>query len=443
MVKTRFWLIGLVLISAAVAQTWQTGPVSGFMYTRFDGEYFPGTNKVYFLGGRLADASTSGVIWSYDPVAQTYANTGAVMPKPISNYDICLLQDNYNLMAGDTYGLYIVGGRLGVSPNNNTDSLQIYYPRSNTARVLPTDPFPGRAGGVIPSAMACIVRENKMYVYGGFNATSYTLSNQTWVFDPLASAGSRWTQLGNISTVRAYIIAAAVDSFIYAIGGDTFDGTNLLPRRYCQKLNTRNAGAGWSNFTLIPKTIDESRAYGFDSGSPYGYAQKIIIAGRGCWAAESAECFIYNAASDVWSTFPSLNQARRNHAGAFIPGSAGSNGVPGIWVWGGRQGSDSNILTISEFIQLTMTSIGDNLGYGKHSAMAIAPNPSRGAVTVRYSLPTREPVALRVFDVRGGTVAADQSDNGCFMLKELPVGVYLVRLEAKGYTEEQKLVVVK
>src|SRR5512139_2554593 len=34
--------------------TWSWGPLWTTNYTRFDGEYFPGTNKVYFLGGRVA-----------------------------------------------------------------------------------------------------------------------------------------------------------------------------------------------------------------------------------------------------------------------------------------------------------------------------------------------------------------------------------------------------
>ncbi|MEO0080650.1 MAG: hypothetical protein ABIK44_08260, partial [candidate division WOR-3 bacterium] len=136
------WLVAaLSLVGAAFGQDWQNGPATGFRYWRFDGEFFPQTGKVYFLGGRLSNGNTDGSIWSFDPVTGAYVDLGVDMPKPVSNYDICYLRDDYNLPAGDTYGLYIFGGRLGVSPNNPTDTVQVYYPVSNTARVLPTDPF--------------------------------------------------------------------------------------------------------------------------------------------------------------------------------------------------------------------------------------------------------------------------------------------------------------
>ena len=146
--------VGVMLLLAAanvaVAQTWVNGPVTGFGYWRFDGEYFAGTGKVYFLGGRLTDLSTSGAVWSFDPIAGTYAATGATMPTPISNYDICMLRDDYNLPAGDTYGL--TSSRDASTVARTPTWSKPYYPRSNTVRTISTDPFPGLISGNIQRA---------------------------------------------------------------------------------------------------------------------------------------------------------------------------------------------------------------------------------------------------------------------------------------------------
>lgn len=86
------WLAGKV----PDASTWSWGPLWTTNFTRFDGEYFPGTNKVYFLGGRLADGTTSGAVWSYDPATRTYADMSVALQTPISNYDVVYLRDNYS-----------------------------------------------------------------------------------------------------------------------------------------------------------------------------------------------------------------------------------------------------------------------------------------------------------------------------------------------------------
>ena len=67
----------LVLCATALGQSWQDGPPSPFQFCRFDGEYFPTTNRVYFLGGRIGLATTSGRVWSYKPDSGTYHDMGA------------------------------------------------------------------------------------------------------------------------------------------------------------------------------------------------------------------------------------------------------------------------------------------------------------------------------------------------------------------------------
>ncbi len=350
---------GFLLVGIAAGQDWETGPQSSFAYSRFDGEYFPRTAKVYFLGGRIGYLTTLGDIYSYTPLTGEYADVGVDMPLAVSNYDVCLLRDDHDTLNGDTFGLYIVGGRYDAAPNY-IDSVQVYYPTSNTAEILHTDAFPGRAGGEVTVAHSAIVRDNILYAMGGFSQVSHATSPQTWSFDPLATAGTRWSQLADMPLARAYSILAIVDSFLYACGGDTvvpgYTGDSLVPQAQCQRINFNDTAAGWSLVADMPVGNSQARAFGFDSDKPGDFAGNIIIAGRGVWPYESTNCYIYFTASDSWDSFPRLAQARRNHAGVFIPAEAGGTGVPGIWVFGGRQTQDTLCLQISEYYAIDIPS---------------------------------------------------------------------------------------
>ncbi|MCX6844055.1 MAG: hypothetical protein NTX53_17470 [candidate division WOR-3 bacterium] len=354
--NTVLALAGITLLAGiAAAQTWENGPQSSFAYMRFDGEYFPGTAKVYFLGGRFGTYTTLGDIYSYTPMTGVYADVGVNMPLAVSNYDVCLLRDDHDTLNGDTFGLYIVGGRRDATPNY-VDSLQVYYPVSNTALMLPADPFPGRVNGWITVAQSSIVHDNIIYVTGGFSDSAQATSSQTWSFDPLATAGSRWSQLADMALARAYPIVAIVDSFLYACGGDTWSASSLYPRPQCQRLNLNDTAAGWTLVANMPDSNSQVRAFGFDSDEPGDFAGDIIIAGRGVWPSESANCYIYQVASNSWDSFPRLAQRRRNHAGVYIPAEAGGVGVPGIWVFGGRQDIDTTCLQVSEYYAIDIPS---------------------------------------------------------------------------------------
>src|SRR6266542_2196512 len=71
--------------------TWKEATPLPFPGTRFDGAVDPATNRVYFLGFRLADNSTDGSVWYYDIATKTYTDTGLDMPVPISNSSIAVL----------------------------------------------------------------------------------------------------------------------------------------------------------------------------------------------------------------------------------------------------------------------------------------------------------------------------------------------------------------
>jgi hypothetical protein len=415
----------LMLVGIAVGQAWVAGPQSPFGYCRFDGEYFPAKAMVYFLGGRIGVSTTVGHVYSYTPLTGAYADVGTDMRLAVSNYDVCLLRDDHDLPAGDTYGLYVVGGRYDVAPNY-IDSVQVYYPTSNTAEMLHTDPFPGRVGGEITVAMSAIVYDNLMYVIGGFSQTGNATSAEAYSFDPLAPAGSRWSRLADMPLARAYPIVGIVDSFLYACGGDSWRSPDsLMAQTECQRLNLNDTAAGWTAIASLPATNSQARGFGFDTDDPGEFAGKVIVAGRGVWPSESTHCYIYDAARDSWASFPSLAQRRRNHAGVYIPVEAGGIGVPGIWVFGGRQDQDTLCLQVSEFYVINPVGVEES-HKPQASSFKLAATVVRGVLSLSANGGWRM-ARGELLDIQGRKVL--DLHAGANDVRALTPGVYLVRSE--------------
>jgi hypothetical protein len=332
----------MIVPNLASAQTWTTAPDAGFQFTRFDGEYSLQNGNVYFLGGRLPDNSTDGSVWSYDPVSGAYADTGVDMPVPISNYQIARLTDS-----GGNEWFMIFGGRDNSGAVVNT--VQGYNPVTNaTIDFTSTDPYPE-----LTSPGGVEVVGNKAYSFGGFDAVVTTAGCH--VFDINAADGARWSSCPDLNMSRSYIGTAVVDGVIYAFGGDTFDGANLIAQTITEKLDTANPTA-WDDASVadLPVACDEFRSFGFDTSSGYDVAGKIIAAGCGQWPNAIADSSIYDVAANTWdTTFADLNIIRRNHAGVFIP--VGTTGAPGLWVFGGYDSTGGALVATPEYYTVVLT----------------------------------------------------------------------------------------
>jgi hypothetical protein len=83
-------------------------------------------------------------------------------------------------------------------------------------------------------------------------------------------------------------------------------------------------------------------------------------------------------------------------------------------------------------------------------ALAVGPNPARGAVRVDYAVPAEGDVRLEVFDLLGRSVAVlaegarpAGSHTAQADLGGLPAGLYLVRLRVADRTETRRLTIVR
>lgn len=325
--------------------SWRTAGDADFQFARFDGEYYPGDGKVYFMGGRLASGGTDGSVWSYDTVTGEYADTGVDLVTPISNYRMNLLQD-----ADGRWGFYVFCGRT--ASGVHTRAVQVYYPDTNSvAQLPPADDYPGTTC----SAAMNVVYNNRVYMAGGFDGV--TNEATSGYFDPKAAVGAKWVRHGDISPPRAYIMGAVVDGLIYAIGGAWYNGLDLVNVDTVQVMDPQAAAPAWNDAAAadLPEPCSSSQAYGFDSASPYRDPGGTplaggIVCGCGSWPDENERVYVYSIGSNTWEAFPSLQLDRRDQAGAFIPpGSVPKGLLSGICMWGGRKDSDANVLATPEY----------------------------------------------------------------------------------------------
>jgi hypothetical protein len=295
---------------------WTNGAASTFGGTRFDGEYDATTKRVYFLGFRTFADATDGSVWYYDAATHTYTDTGVDMKVPVSNYKIAALTDSHGL------GFYIFGGRDANAQLVTT--VQVYYPAVNKSVTIPSDPWPGLTplGCVSLPATGVATVNNIAYVMGGFstaaNGCQDDSSAQTWIFDPNAAAGSRWTQGPDLSFPRVYVTAAVLAGRIYAIGGDTFLGSpaTLVAQTVVEAWKPPSGGWNDAGATDLPVGCDESQAYAFGRGP---LAQDIVLAGCGQWPNATPDTYIYDTVAKTWTLSGTLNEPVRNHAGALFP----------------------------------------------------------------------------------------------------------------------------
>ncbi len=406
----------------AWAQGWIFGPVPDFQYSRFDGEYYPPTGKVYFLGGRIQNGGTAGRIWSYDPMACTFTDEQVDMEFPVSDFNVGLLNDP----AGpDSLALYVVGGLA--SGGTYSSATQVYYPISGLAMALASDPWPGRIGSKVSRpGRGIAVSNNRLYVFGGLNTNPPApyASDSTYVYDPSLPAGSRWSTLAaRLSLARGDITPAVVDGKVYALGGLTYDGSLVHPVNRMERFDPADPGAGWVRLTDLPDSLSDAQAFGFDSGSPYGWGNHIIVAGF----RDSQNCRDFDIAANRWSSFPPVNLNRNGPASFFLPGTLGHNGIPGVWVLGG----DSDSTFSSEFYQLIWEDgIGNEAlpvglsGFGS-LGFKFAPNPFVSFTTV----PGRVGENFELYDISGRRIGTYRGDR---IGQDVRPGVYFVR--AKGET---------
>lgn len=78
------------------------------------------------------------------------------------------------------------------------------------------------------------------------------------------------------------------------------------------------------------------------------------------------------------------------------------------------------------------------------------PNPFNPSTTIKFNVPERSAVALKVYDVLGKEVATllnEEKSEGSYEVEfdgsDLTSGIYFYRLQASGFVETKKMILLK
>ncbi len=299
---------------------------------------YPPNGKIYLFGGRgIAtysgghSSSTDGEdlaktgIYEYTPgTPGTWALKAATLPvAPGGRNGQTYTANMVAATLTDTGGvhIYLIGGNSISSAI--TPTVSIYDPVADSITVDTADAWPASPARV-PGGSAVV--DDKLYVFGGFNSYTGQVYADTWRFDPMAAAGSRWTQMAsaNLSVARAFIGGAAIDHYIYAIGGDGYTPTpspppyptpgpvgNLNPLAIVERLDVTAPSPTWQTVAALPTATGDLGAWGFDTITPNVLAGKLVIAG-GNWFTPTITGLEYDPGQNSWSAWSDLNHATRD-----------------------------------------------------------------------------------------------------------------------------------
>jgi N-acetylneuraminic acid mutarotase len=320
--------------------SWSDGPALPQARKRGVAAAYPDNGKIYFFGGR-GFFQRSGIdgedrawynIFEYTPgTPGAWTQKNAQLPHQINAGPSGPGQTyTSNMVAATLVGpqgtaIYLVGGVNASSVP--TPTVSVYFPLSDSISTLNADNWPASPARV-PGGYA--VLNNKLYIFGGYNAYQHKVYDDTWEFDPLAPAGQRWTQLAGVSLseARGYIAGAALDGYIYAIGGDTFaeaappspPNGELLPSTVVERLDPSAANPHWQPVAALPTARGDMGAWSFPAGTTGGLAGSIVVAG-GVWYTPDNQGYQYVAATDSWAPFANFTHGTRDYAAAQLGNS--------------------------------------------------------------------------------------------------------------------------
>ena len=286
-------------LGGEVKELWESiDPINGLGRSRPAGAAVDG--KIYVLGGEIS-GGRANTVEEYDPRTGAWTTQAGLMPVPASN--ICAAT-----MGTDIYvpGGYDVGGIY-------LSTLQVYHTLTDTWETITTDPLPAPRLGP-----GCAALNGKLYAFGG---SMVAYQSTAYVYDPMAAAGSRWTQINSMTYPRAYLAGVTVNGKVYAVGGLDAGLTNSP---YVEAYNPSDGM--WHTVTQL----------NLARGGPgaYGVGKSLVVCGGG-WSTYYRSCERYNTDQGYAGTWTEMDEimitGRRTFAyanlGPVLYAAAGYNGT--------------------------------------------------------------------------------------------------------------------
>ncbi len=254
------------------------------------------------VASKQTDIYSAGT-WSVGPDLQSARGT----------FTATLLGDNTVLIAG------------GDSANGGTyyASSEIYTPGTPGSTALTTASMPNARS----NHTATLLTNGKVLVTGGYNSSTGWL-NTAALYDPAASAGSRWSSAHTFTTARyAHSAVRLSDGKVLIAGGA--DGST-----YKNDAQTYDPSAdSWTSAGVLSSGRFLQRAVLLPNGTANAYA--VLTGGYNGGSLNNTDFYDPSASSSTWWAGPTMNAARHAHTSVLlannkllVTGGANSSGNP-------------------------------------------------------------------------------------------------------------------
>ncbi len=230
--------------------------------------------KLYVLAGFMAGLKITGATEIYDP-AQDSWSLGAPMPIPVTHMGAAV--------AGDE--IWIVAGFVGNHPGVATDAVQVYNTVADTWREGPALPNPRGSG-------AAVYSNGQLHFFGGLLPDRRTDVGEHYILD-LTNQAAGWQAAAPMPNPRNHLSGAAVDGFVYAIGGQYGHDAGVQDQKFLDAYDPQTDS--WTRKADLPS----ARSH-FEPGTMV-HNEKIIIAGGRRGGFFFDDVTEYDPATDEWT----------------------------------------------------------------------------------------------------------------------------------------------
>jgi len=383
------------------------------------------------------------------------------MPTARKGMAVAVLQDKIWVMGGKKKMHHATNVVEVYDPVNNSWSIQ--YPHLNYAR----------------ESAAAEVYDGKIFVFGGVKEGQFVTAVE--MFDPNAGI---WQTVSYLPTPRMGMASVVKDSGIWLIGGgghfsnyinfveifypstltwDTLSATLNIPRADPMATVVNGevmvfGGYFYGPVSSYEKYNSTTQSWEIVGNIPYYCASSGYTGANGwAWIIGGAgqvgvldKVQVLRPLNGLWQWWqgPPLNTPRRSLVAATVQDKVFAIGGQGQM---GGQISD----TVEMLDVLTAIQSGDIPSPEKYALLRNYPNPFNTSTLIEFDLPEADEVNLKLYDITGKTVytlfkgrlpagehqirfsATDGID------RELPSGIYIIRLTGSKFTVTHKMYLVK
>ncbi len=389
----------------------------------------------------VAKGNKSTEFWSYDPVGDAWATLAAI--DPMENGKEKPPKKGCNAVTDGVGNIYMTKG-------NNTLGFWKYTISTNAWTKLADVPQ-GGGKNVKGGTDLAYVPGDPAYVYlmKGYGTEFYRYSVTSGAWEPLTNLPYGVAPKYGAGSFLVYDNAGT----IYAHQAKYTDPAKTAHHMFKYDL----ASQAWTT----PATPKGMPVLGKDAGKMKN--KKSKDGGAGAWyngsiyalkGGNTVQFYRYDAADTAWSeldtmkSFGSTGKKKKVKAG----GDLTAYGYGAFFALKGNKTVEFWRYVVPGAQAQAQAPARDGVASGvertAYGVMRVEPNPlSGGWATLRYSLPKAGPVSIRVYDALGRMVLSRaygvqrKASSVPLDLRGLSAGVYLVRLDADGFTQSEKLVV--